>query len=129
MDMNEILILVHILCMAGVFGGLLASLAAGAGASGDAAATGRAAMRPLNILLLVGFLAGMGLYVQRSSGGEAIASLHAVVGIKMLILVAVGALMGISGAAFKKENVPRGRLLQVVAAALCVVAAALGVSI
>lgn len=128
MTMHKILLLVHILCMAGVFGGLVACLAAGRSTAGDLSATLRAAARPLNILLLVGFLAGMGLYVYRMPGDGADAGpLHAIIGVKMLLFLGVGAMLGISSSALKKDNVSKARLYQLIAVILCVMAATFGV--
>lgn len=127
-DAYRALILIHIVCMTGVLGGLIACLAAGRGAGNELAEPLRRAMRPLNLLLLVGLLAGFGLYSYRTpSGGADAGPLHALVGTKLLILLAVGALMGIASGALKRENAARARILQAIAAVLTLVAAALGV--
>ncbi|GEM_PF-3332098 len=119
----------HVLCMAGVFGGLIAACAVARGDGDSAAANGRAAMRPLNILLLVGFLMGLVLFVHLTRSDTAPAHVHAAIGIKMLLFVALGAFMGMGSSAFKKGNAARGRLMQILGLVICTIAALVGVSI
>lgn len=120
---------IHVLCMAGVFGGLVAACAVARGDGEAAAANGRTAMRPLNILLLIGFVMGMILYVHLTRSDTAPAHVHGAVGIKMLLLVGLGAVMGMGSGAFKKGDAARGRLLQMIGLVICLLATLIGVSI
>lgn len=93
---------IHVVSMVGVLGGLLLlqlGLPRDLRANADLV---KSALRPLNILLGIGFVAGLLLYMNRMDG--ATGHVHGVVGMKILILVAVGALLPISRKSVKGDG-------------------------
>jgi len=116
-----ILVWVHIVSMLGVLGGLLLlqwgvpwDIRSGSGFL-------KGYFRPINVLLAIGFIAGVILYVQRLSG--ATGRVHGVVGLKILILLAVGALVPMS------RNAARGDALRWTAILLLLIASFSGLTI
>lgn len=118
----QLLICLHILCMIGAFGGLLAfqaALPASLRANEDAAA---GLSRVVNILIGIGLLAGA-LRYGIAQGHTLGAHYNGVIGAKFVILLAVGALVGMS----KKPG--RGNLFRTVSIILLAIAALLGSTI
>lgn len=93
--MLTVLKLIHILTMVGTFGGLLVyqlALPAAARASDENA---RGASKVLNILIGLGFLAGIAQFVIKK-GWMLGPHYNGVMGLKFVLLLAVGALLGMS---------------------------------
>ncbi len=111
---------VHLLAVLGVFGGLLVYQLGLPASVRNEPAHARRASRVLNILLLAGLLAGLFLFMQVMPGYRgtpAAGHFHGVIGFKLLVLLAVGALLPMS----RKPG--RGDVLRWIALALLALAA------
>ena len=113
---------IHILCVIGTFGGLMAvrfGLPAAVRTSDDVA---RASARLFNILIGIGLLAGLSVYFMKH--GMALGPhYNGVIGLKFAILVAVGGLIPMS----RKPG--KGDLFRTIAIVLLAIAALAGASI
>jgi hypothetical protein len=131
--MNESLLNVflwmHLLCMVGAFGALLA----GGCVPPDAGAeTSLRVLKRANLLIAIGFLAGLATYFVRIKLAslediELPGSLHMTVGIKFLILIGVGACVGIALAKTRKSDAAQAAPFRWAAVILLAIAAFLGV--
>jgi hypothetical protein len=113
---------IHILCVIGTFGGLVAvrfGLPADVRNSEDVA---RTSARLFNILIGVGLLAGLSVYVL-NHGMSLGPHYNGVIGLKFVILVAVGGLIPMS----RKPG--KGDLFRTIAIVLLAIAALAGASI
>jgi len=129
--LSSITIWIHLLCMIGAFGGLLVSQLALSTKNGPHHV---ALLKPVNIMLAIGLLAGLFSYVlkiktSQTSGEELEGTIHMVIGIKFLILAGVGACCGIAAGMMKKEKWELAGRLRWAAAGLLAAAAYLGVSL
>jgi hypothetical protein len=114
--------LIHILSMVGTFGGLLVfqfGLTAATRASEDNA---RAAAKLFNILIGIGLLAGIAQYVLKM-GWRMGPHYNGVIGLKFMILLAVGGLLAMS----RKPG--KGNAFRLISCALLAVAAASAVTL
>ena len=116
------LIWVHLLCMVGAFGALLFAQLGLPAEVRRQEAVARGLSRLVNILIGVGLLAGAGLYGLKK--GHLMGDhYNGVIGMKFGLLLAIGALVGMS----KKPE--RGDAFRKLACALLAVAALLGSSL
>lgn len=110
---------VHLLCMIGAFGALLAIQTAVPKAMRNGPEVSRGVSKIVNILLGLGFLAGIASYGVRH--GHALgAHFNGIIGLKFVLLLVVGALLGMSGKAGK------GDLFRTISLVLLAVAALAG---
>lgn len=115
----QLLIWIHLICMVGAFGGLLLCQFALPADVRRQDAVARGASRVLNLLIGVGLLAGAAIYGLKK--GQLMGPhYNAVIGVKFGLLLAVGALVGMS----KKPE--RGDVMRNLACVLLALAALLG---
>jgi hypothetical protein len=117
--------------MVGAFGVLLAAHLALPGGVRDTASVARRLAGLLNALLGLGLLTGLGMFVLRmrllkSIGQELGSGYHAVIGTKFLLLLAIGACLGIASGKLRKGHTAAAHTLQTVAMILLAMAAFLG---
>lgn len=120
---------IHLLCMAGAFGALLAAECMPTAAWKDGTVEGRV-LRLIHALIGIGFLAGLTTYIMRidlAAAGSDPGRLHMTIGIKFLLLVGVGACTGLASAMVRKGNAGAAGRLRWSAAILLAVAAFLGI--
>lgn len=91
----QILRWIHILAMVGLFGGLLLYQLALSQSARREDSTARAAVRLWNLLLAIGLAAGLWMYLH-VGGFKMGGHYNGVVGLKFMVLLAVGALLPIS---------------------------------
>ena len=92
-----VLKLVHLLCMIGTFGGLLAIQSAVPRDVRNTPEVSGGIAKLGNILIAVGLLCGLGFYgMLHAKGIHPGAHYNGVIGLKFVILLAVGALLGMS---------------------------------
>lgn len=129
-SVTTVMIWLHLLAMVGAFGGLL--FAHMTQREGGAAAL-KKAVRLFNIFLVIGLIAGLHLYGQKIMAAKAAAvslgPVHMVVGIKLVLLLAAGALVGISAKAVREGQMGKGSSLRVAALLLMAIAAFLGTAL
>jgi hypothetical protein len=113
----QLVLWLHLLCMVGAFGGLLAlRLAVPEGVRRDPA-VGRKASRLFNLLLVVGLAAGAGYYALLS-GHLRGAHYNGVIGLKFVLMLAAAALLGLSARSARGDGLRTGAMLLLAAAAL-----------
>lgn len=116
------LLWVHLLCVVGTFGGLLAfQLVVPASLRREINVAGRAS-KVFNILLGIGLLAGILLYGM-NRGHVMGPHYNGVIALKFVFLLATGALLGIS------KSSPRGDTLRKIAIVLMALAAFCGLTL
>lgn len=113
-----ILTWVHLLCMIGAFGGLLAIQVAVPAAIRNSDEVARAVSRLGNLLIGLGFVAGALNYGLRH-GHKLGAHFNGVMGVKFALLLAVGALLGMSRKPGKGDAFRTVALVLLAVAALC----------
>jgi uncharacterized membrane protein len=129
---DHILLWIHLLAMAGALGGAYVfQKVIDPAAAGSAEAMARCA-RLINLFLGAGFLAGLALYYQRvtialRAGFSIGTTWHAIIGLKLLLLLGAGALIGISSKRTRDGRPDTARKLLVAAAAVLAVAMFLGI--
>ena len=122
MNATDLVLWLHLLCMVGVFGGLVV-LQLGTPAPWRQDAEGvRPALKWLNLRLGVGLLAGLLLYGM-TQGHHRGAHFNGVIGFKFVMLLGAGALLGMS------RRSAKGDALRWIAAVLLAVAALAGISL
>lgn len=122
MSLYHVLLWLHVLCMAGAFGGLLILQAGVPRAVRSDADAIRPAIRWLNILLGLGLISGALLYGSlqgHTRGGH----FNGVIGLKFVLLLAVGGLLAVS------RRSPRGDTMRAASLILLALAALSGVTI
>ena len=129
--LNSITLWIHLLSMIGAFGGLLVAQLALSTKDGS---HHMAILKPVNVMLAIGLLAGLIAYflkikTAQTSGEELTGGVHMVVGIKFLILLGVGACCGIATGLMKKEKWKAAGRLRWAASGLLAIAAYLGISL
>ena len=117
MNPYRILLLLHVLCMVSAVGSLAYSLIALPAGSDNS----KRGFRFVSLLVTVGTLAGLGLFMVLMDGVN-----HAVVGTKILLLLAAGAFLGMGSAKIKKEQFAKARGMRWGAFVSLLVAALLG---
>ncbi len=93
--MFEVLVWLHVLCMVGTFGGLLAVQLVVPAATRNTPQVAKGAARLFSILISIGLVAGILVYVKAAGMGNG-RNYNMIIGIKFVILLVVGALLGIS---------------------------------
>ncbi len=128
--METLLKAIHILCMTGAFGALAAVQFGLTRDDRCQSSTVAGPMRLANLLLAAGFLAGLVVFILAMRGATDAAPLpekfHMLVGIKFLLIFAVGGLAGISSAKMRKGMPDKAGNLRIAAIILLAVAALLG---
>lgn len=117
-----LLLWLHILCMISAVGTLLSTQLCTEPSYRNAAAPSRAIARLANILLGIGFLAGITYYLLTGGPGHS-AHYNGVIAMKFLFLLGAGALIGIS----KKTD--SGDRLRWIALTLLVLASLFGITL
>ena len=117
--------------MVSAIGALLVIQFALPGGTRDAAPVAQRCARLLNVLVAAGFLAGLVAFVIKlrafkAAGVDLSSAYHSVVGTKILILLAVGACLGMAPALLRKGRSGAAHALRTVAFLLLVLAAFLG---
>ena len=129
--LSSIILWVHLLCMIGAFGGLLAGRLT---LSTNDSTSHRSVLKPVNVMLAIGLAAGLLSYFLKinaagASGEELTGHVHMIVGIKFMILLGAAACCGIATGLTRKERGSAAGRLQWVACGLLAIAAYLGVSL
>lgn len=121
----------HVLTMVSAIGALLVIQFALPGGTRDAAPVAGRCSRLLNILVAVGLLAGLTAFAMKlrafkAAGTDLSSTYHALVGTKILLMLAVGACLGMGPALLRKGRSGAAHTLRTVALLLLVLAAFLG---
>ncbi len=122
MHLISLVLWLHILCMISVIGTLLSTQLCTEVSYRNSSAPSRAIARLANILLGIGFLAGISYYLL-IDGMTRGAHYNGVVGMKFIFLLGAGALVGIS------KRTDRGDTLRWTALTLLVLASLFGVTL
>jgi hypothetical protein len=127
------LVWLHIVCVLASFGGIfVATLGLSAERRADASLV-RALLRWPHALLGLGFVAGLAIYMIKArtlhADGAGANPFDIVIGVKFLLLLAVGACLGIASGKLKKGGISAAHVLMRVALLLLAVAAYLGVGL
>jgi hypothetical protein len=132
--MLTVFLWLHVVCMVGTFGLLLGAQFGIPAEYRDSPEVAKKVLGLGNALVGVGLIAGLVVFVVSmhafKTGGVAMPSgYHAIIGIKFILVFAVGACLGVSYPLLKKGN--RGALsaLRYIALALLALASFLGVSL
>ena len=130
--LKELSVWIHLLTMVGAFGTLLVSLLGWSAEQKKDPDLNRRTNRFASQLIAVGFLAGLAAYfftikVSVATDIDLPSSLHMTVGIKFLLLLGVGACLGISSGMIRKERLSTAAGQRGLAAGLLAIAALLGV--
>ena len=115
--MFQALVWVHILCMVGCFGGLLALQLVVPAAVRNTPEVSKSASKLFNILIGIGLIAGVVNYVM-DQGYKLGGHYNGVIGTKFMILLAVGALLGLSNKPGKGDAFRTASLVLLALAAL-----------
>ena len=121
----------HVLALVGAFGVLLAVCFALPGGTRDSGSAARRFTGLLNALLGIGLAAGLAVFAlklkeSKELGFQLGGGYHGVVGAKILILLAVGACLGLAPRMVRKGRAGAAHLLQTLAMGLLALAAFLG---
>lgn len=127
----SVVLWLHVLALVGAVGVLLAVCFALPGGTRDSASVARRFSRMLNTLMGVGLAAGLTVFMlklkeSKALGFELGSLYHGVVGTKFLILLAVGACLGIAPRMLRKGRPGITHTLQALAMVLLALAAFLG---
>lgn len=119
---------IHLLSMIGTFGALLFYQFGLSRAQRNDADLARRLGRVCNLLIAIGFVAGVAGYyfTMKISSGAVPARFHTTVGVKFILLLGIGACLGVGGAMHKKGNTATASQLRWAALALLALAAFLG---
>ncbi|MCE9616127.1 MAG: hypothetical protein K8T26_17785 [Lentisphaerae bacterium] len=132
MVLHDLLVWVHVLCMLGTFGGLLVIQFGLPREWRDSAAGARVGTGLIYTLLGVGFVVGLGLLGwQMHAAGTAALGGHywGVIGLKFILLLVVGAMLGIATRKLRAGLVGAAVTLRGVAIGALALAALLGVTL
>jgi hypothetical protein len=108
----------HLLSLIGIFGGLLALRAGLPADVRNRPDVARGAAKLFNILLGIGLLAGVGLYIM-THGYARGAHVNGVIGVKMVLLLGVGAMVAMSGKPGKGDTFRTIAMVLIALAAFC----------
>ena len=125
---RNLLLLVHLVATIGTLGGLFFVQYGLSSVTRNSSEVARKAARLFSILITAGFLAGLVLYIQlmqasKAAGISLTAHVHGIVGVKLLILIAAGGLIGMSGKSAK------GDLFRTITIVLLIIAAFFGLNL
>ncbi len=128
MSLKSLSTWIHLLSMIGTFGALLFYQFGLSRAQRDDLDLARRLGRVCNLLIGIGFVAGLAGYyfTMKISGGGVPGRFHMTVGVKFILLLGIGACLGVGGAMHKKGNTELASHLRWGALGLLALAAFLG---